>query len=527
MREEAGAGQRDRALLPEVARLLEQLAAVHRSSLTVMQDGHWVASFGTADAGGSAAVAHARLLPAAIHLVVPGDAAVSAPALAEHVAQLVDQVHGLRSDVDLLTEELLERYEEVTLLHEVSSDLGVVVDVRGAAQAALARALKVIPAGLGEVLLGGAESGDLVEVASVRTIDHGDANHAVAHAVAHVSLDRRAQVLVHAGQEVPGTGLVTAEPVLAVPLRFEGTGSDEGAPPGALVLVGHELEPRFSAGEAQLAATLARQLALGIENGRLVSVLRGKERLERELELAAGIQLQLLPAAAPPVAGARARGVCLPAEQVGGDYYDFVMTDDGALTVVVADVTGHGVGPALIMAMTRSVLRAQFASTSSLTQALTATNTTMWDDLLATGLFITVFCVGFDPTSRRLTFVNGGHHPALLRRPDGRVESLDSDGLPIGLLDDPSYEQGEAVLEPGSVLLVFTDGVVENRAPDGSLFGTPRLVEFLTEHGEQPDLIERLLAELEEHRAGAPRQDDITIVELRCDGSGASALEAS
>jgi sigma-B regulation protein RsbU (phosphoserine phosphatase) len=111
--------------------------------------------------------------------------------------------------------------------------------------------------------------------------------------------------------------------------------------------------------------------------------------------------------------------------------------------------------------------------------------------------------------------VNGGHHPALLRHPDGSVQELDSEGMPIGLLPDPGYEQGSISAEPGAVLLLFSDGVVENRAPDGSMFGTPRLIDFLVEHGDRDDLIDRLLAALEQHRAGGPRQDDVTIVEVR------------
>jgi sigma-B regulation protein RsbU (phosphoserine phosphatase) len=337
---------------------------------------------------------------------------------------------------------------------------------------------------------------------------------ALVEAVAVASLERRGELLVHAGQQVPGSRLVAAEPALGVPVQLQGTAVQE-RPPGVLVLVGHGSGRRFSAGEAQLAATVARQLAVGLENGRLVLALRDKERLEHELGLAAGIQAQLLAGAVPAMPGASLRAVCRPAEHVGGDYYDFVRSEDGSVTTVVADVTGHGVGPALIMAMTRSVLRAEFGSSSSLPDALTATNATMWDDLLATGLFITVFALTFDPASRRVRFVNGGHHPALLRHPDGQVDELDSDGMPIGLLPDPGYEDGETALEPGSVLLVFSDGVVETRAPDGQFFGTPRLIDFLAEHGERPDLVDRLLADLEDHRAGAAQQDDVTVVELR------------
>lgn len=510
------------SLAPEVVELLQRLAELHGAALAVRDGaGRQVAMFGTAPGDAVQATAHSVPAEVDVALWVPAGAGVSPAALAEYAAALVGQVGAVRHDLDLMAEELLERYEEVTLLHEVSHDLGVVVDIPSAAQAALDRTLRAIPAQLGKVLVQSQADDGRVTVAQSGTEDPIRA--ALSAAVAQASLGRRGEVLVHAGQRVPGSDMVAAEPALGVPVQLEGAGPGE-QPPGVLVLVGNDSHARFSAGEAQLAATVARQLAVGLENGRLVSALREKERLEHELGLAAGIQAQLLAGSAPVVPGASLRAVCLPAEHVGGDYYDFVVAEDGAVTTVVADVTGHGVGPALIMAMTRSVLRAEFHNSASLTAALTATNATMWEDLLATGLFITVFALTFDPDSGRVRFVNGGHHPALLRHPDGRVEELDSEGMPIGLLPDPGYEDGEAVPEPGSVLLLFSDGVVETRAPDGRLFGTPRLVEFLREEGTHPHLVDGLLAELEKYRAGAPQQDDVTVVEVRIDPPAATAL---
>jgi len=508
-------------LSPEVVLLLRRLIEVHGGFLRIRDAaGGILATFGTGAEAHPVAVSGVAFPALVIECSVPRRSAVAADALAAYAATLVGEVGAILQEVDLLSGELLERYEEVTLLHEVSSDLGVVLDLSTAARSALERTLKAIPARLGRLLV--SEGAELVDVASVGADVWGPARDTLAAAVAEECLRRRATVLVNAGQDVPGVGLTAGEPAVAVPVQLEGIALAATAPSGVLVLLGHELEMRFSAGEAQLAGTVARQLAVGLENGRLVAALREKERLEHELDVAAGIQAQLFPRFAPQVPGVLVRAVCHPAEQVGGDLYDFVVSDEGGLALVVADVTGHGVGPALIMAMTRSVLRAEFANTGSLEDVLTATNTTMWDDLLATGLFITVYAVALQPGCRRMSFVNGGHHPALLRQPDGRVEELNSEGMPIGLLPDPGYEHGSVDLETGSVVLVFSDGVVENRAPDGGLFGTPRLVDFLARHGGEPDLVDRLLATLQEHRAGAPQQDDVTVVELRIAPAGPS-----
>jgi sigma-B regulation protein RsbU (phosphoserine phosphatase) len=328
------------------------------------------------------------------------------------------------------------------------------------------------------------------------------------------------QVMVHAGGLVD-TQLPTSDPVLAVPLLTR-TGSNEVVvPSGVLVLVGHGRDDRFSAGDAQLATAVARQLSLGVENAGIVAQLREKEGLDRELELAAGIQRSLLPAAAPALRHASLAAACLPAAQVGGDYFDFVPGDDGVVYVVVADVTGHGLGPGMIMAMTRIALRAELTGAQSLSSAVAATNGVMWDDLLATAAFITMYAASFDSCTRELTFVNCGHHPALLRHDDGSVEDLDSFGMPLGLLPDPPYEEGSRILEPGELVVMFSDGIVEARAPDASMYGTPRLRQLVSKAGtgSADDLLASLREDLLQFQSGAIQDDDVTLVVLKVESS--------
>ena len=191
---------------------------------------------------------------------------------------------------------------------------------------------------------------------------------------------------LHTGTAYVGPTGPADDPVLAVPLLTHGGGAEKLSTAGVLVLVGHARDDRFSAGDAQLAAAVARQLSLGVENARTVSQLREKEGLDRELELAADIQRSLLPAIAPKLLNASLAAACLPAAHVGGDYFDFVRGDDGVVHAVVADVTGHGLGPGMIMAMTRIALRAELSGAQSLPEAIAAANRVMWDDLVATGV---------------------------------------------------------------------------------------------------------------------------------------------
>jgi sigma-B regulation protein RsbU (phosphoserine phosphatase) len=174
------------------------------------------------------------------------------------------------------------------------------------------------------------------------------------------------------------------------------------------------------------------------------------------------------------------------------------------------------------MAMTRIALRAELSGTQSLPVAVAATNLVMWEDLLATGVFITLFAVSFDSSTRQLSYVNGGHHPALLRHPDGSVEDLDSFGMPLGLVPDPSYEEGLRVLEPGDLVVMFSDGIVEARAPDSMMYGTQRLRELVANAGtgSADALLASLLDDLHDFMAGAVQDDDVTLVVLQVEPQG-------
>jgi PAS domain S-box-containing protein len=157
-------------------------------------------------------------------------------------------------------------------------------------------------------------------------------------------------------------------------------------------------------------------------------------RIMREMELARQIQLSLLPGAPPEIPGVSLAGFCLPATHVGGDYYYFARRDNGGVDLVIADVSGHNIGAALMTAEARAVLRARLATGSSAGQTLTAMNEILLEDLDRAELFITVFCAGYDTASRTLTYANAGHSPPLLYRPGApSCLWLDADGLLMGV----------------------------------------------------------------------------------------------
>lgn len=429
---------------------------------------------------------------------------------------------ALQADLNALTSELLSRYEEVTLLYDLTREMGVVVDLESASQTVLARSLQVIPARFG-VVLAGRRPAELSIVATYGEPDLDDERLSVAFKAAREAMTSGSQVMLSRNEATQGDAVGWLEPVLAAPLQAAEATADRVAS-GALAFVGHAATDRFSAADAQLAAVVAGQLWQGLENARMISELREKERLESDLQLAAEIQRSLLPQRPPEVPGVQLAAACRPAAHVGGDYYDFVCDSADRVTLVVADVSGHGVGSGLIIAMTRGVLRAELRRHESLGAALEATNAVMWDDLVATETYITLFAAQYEPHSGQVRYVNAGHPPALLRRADTSTLSLGSGGLPFGILPDAAYEVSTCCLRPGDSLTVVSDGVVEADSPVGEPFGLLRLRAFLETSGggTAQNLVDHLLAELADHRAGEVPDDDVTVVALTVNDSPSS-----
>ena len=436
------------------------------------------------------------------------------------------ELSALRSDVDSLTVELLDRYEEITLLYDLAKEMGVVVDLEGAAATALRRSLQVIPALFGIVLVG-RRSGGFTTVAACGEAGTEDSRSAIACLAATEAVRAGSPITVNAGHPLMVGGRPLEEPVLVAPLTVSGAATTEANLVGVLAFVGHADSDRFSAAEAQLCAVVAGQLGQGMENARVVKQLREKDRLEADLDVAAGIQGSLLPGHPPLLHGAQLAAACLPAAQVGGDYFDFLPDTHGAVSIVVADVAGHGLGPGLIMVMARSVFRAELRHATSLAAALQATNMVMWDDLVATEAFITVFVARYQPETRILHYANAGHPPALLRHTDGSIEELTGDGLPLGILTTPSYELSSRQLDHGDAVLIFSDGVVEASAPDGGAYGIGRLKTLFQSHGDASpaDVVAKVLAEVAEFEEATIQNDDITVVVLHV--SSAESLKGT
>ena len=253
-----------------------------------------------------------------------------------------------------------------------------------------------------------------------------------------------------------------------------------------------------------------------------------KELLQHELEIAKEVQTSLMPEGDPESPNTDISGWNLPCDATGGDYYDFVELDDGRLAIVLGDVTGHGLGPALIMAATRSYLRSIIQGTQDPSEILIAMNELLCSDL-QDGRFVTMFLCVLDPRTGEVTYSSAGHEsPLVLHGGSDDIDELDSTGVPLGCFDGESYENGPGVrLGRGDMLVILTDGVFEAMNRDKELFGHERLCNTLRDSMAHPaaEVIKTLHRAVEEFRGKAQQQDDITMIVVKMTGSGGEATE--
>jgi sigma-B regulation protein RsbU (phosphoserine phosphatase) len=239
--------------------------------------------------------------------------------------------------------------------------------------------------------------------------------------------------------------------------------------------------------------------------------------LHQELEIARRLQQSALPQSLPEGVACEIAGRMQPAQEVGGDFYDFFTLEGGRIGIAVADVSDKGVAAAFVTGITRVLLRATARLALSPAECLTELNTLLWRDNRV-DVFVTMFYAVLDGATGRLAYANAGHNPPRLVAADGRLSRLErTGGLALAVLPDVAYREASLTLRPGDTLLVYTDGVTDALDAAGNPFGEPRLEEALTGGGsETPEaLLDRLMARVETFAEGAPQADDITCLAMR------------
>lgn len=250
-----------------------------------------------------------------------------------------------------------------------------------------------------------------------------------------------------------------------------------------------------------------------------------RAHLEHQLQVARLIQQTLLPRQAPDLPGWRMYSHYQPAQAVGGDFFDFLLFEDGRLGLIIGDVTDKGMPAALLMATTRSLLRTVAERVGPPGEVLQQVNELLVREI-PPKMFVTCLYAVLDPTTGRLRYANAGHNLPYRSLPDdGAVAELRATGMPLGLMPAMVYEERETTIVPDECLVFYSDGLVEAHNPRREMFGSQRLRDLLGNcAGECPVLIQHLLAEMEAFTGrGSEQEDDVTLVTLQRAGAPEAA----
>ncbi|HSU32626.1 MAG TPA: SpoIIE family protein phosphatase [Bryobacteraceae bacterium] len=292
---------------------------------------------------------------------------------------------------------------------------------------------------------------------------------------------------------------------------------------GVISLGPKRSEVPYSGTDLRLLSAVASQTGLALENARLTESIKQevaqRERINRELEIAREVQERLFPQQLPQVQGLEVAGYCRPALGVGGDYYDFLRLQDGCIGMAVGDVAGKGIGAALMMASLQASLRGQtIRPCSSLSEMIQLINRLVYE-ASSESSYATFFYAQYETSTRILHYVNAGHNAPIVYRNKAvpPILRLHTGGTVIGLLPDCVYQEDQVTLEPGDVLLAYTDGISEAMNHAEEEWEEMRLMQAVAEcHCRSAaDIIKYVLDRVDAFTAGARQHDDMTLAVMR------------
>ena len=287
---------------------------------------------------------------------------------------------------------------------------------------------------------------------------------------------------------------------------------NDGKAIGCLQIDTLDSSRHFDQDELDLLATVAMQAGISVQNAQMHEQALNQRAMDRDLELAREVQLGLLPKNHLQVDGYEFYDFYEAANKVGGDFYDYIDLKDGRFCTIVADVAGHGIASALLMAKFSAEVRFALASTESASLAVRQIN----NSIIQLGLkrFITMILAIVNPAKNTITVVNAGHMDPIIREGSGvREISREIAGLPIGIMEDFEYEEMECTIEPNTTILFYTDGVNESMDQNGNQFGHDRVIETVraTENSAR-QVGERLIAEVKKFEDTSVDNDDTCLV---------------
>jgi len=404
---------------------------------------------------------------------------------------------------------------ELSVLNDLASAIGASLDSEHIVNTIISRCLRAVRAEQGVITLVDRQ-GDRDMRTLVRT-----------------SAGVQGQRSLHVEEAILGWMLINKKPLLLndprSDERFRGVRWDESVRSllcvpllvkseltGVLAVFNKRGSWGFNEDDQRVLSILASQSAQVVETARLYEKEQSLRRIQEELRLAREIQQRLLPKAPPEVPGYDIAAASWPAETVGGDYFDLIVQEGGGLAVCLGDVSGKGLLAAMLMANLQATIRTQALMRASPERCLEHSNRLLWQST-EPHKFVTLFYGILDTESGDLRYSNAGHDRPLLLSDRGRLTCLEEGGLVLGFVESTQYREGVVRMTPGSMLVVYSDGVTDATNEHDEEFGVERLKRVLVESaGESAASVsEAVLEAVRGHAAAAEQSDDITLVVLK------------
>lgn len=347
------------------------------------------------------------------------------------------------------------------------------------------------------------------------------------------------KALVRVGEGISGRVFASHEPIMIKEIKAEeaGPGRDRyrtrslisapvtcfpmkvgGESLGVINVTDRSDGRPFAEEDLHLLTTLSNQAASYLHICRLLEERQSAERLRQQLEIARQIQYRLVPASAPEVEGLDVSGRLITAERVGGDYYDCFTAPDRRPAFVVADVSGHSIGAALIMAAFRSAVRAQRDADYSPAELMQRVNAILYEDLFQAEQFISVVYLQYIRSRQMIKYTAAGHpHPIVWRSAKDSFEASGTSDILLGIEARAVFHEQQTVVSKGDVILMYTDGITEAANPDGERFGRERLLECLEDAvvGSARQIADVIVENVQAFIDPSPPRDDITALVLK------------
>jgi sigma-B regulation protein RsbU (phosphoserine phosphatase) len=455
-----------------------------------------------------------------LEVTAKGRGRVNAAALAKTVGALYESEEETRQ----VAAELSERYEEIDLIYTISEVLGHTIRLSDAAARILREVSDVVGARRA-TLLAVDEGGKVLRIVAAQGMNPSEAEPIEVDDPSSIAARVFREGRIHsynppeagADQTTDRTSRAyRGHAYLSVPVLYATPGGPS-RPIGVINFTDRIGGDAFSSGDRKLVAAIANQIGAALANSRLVSRDLEQQRLRRELELARDLQLKLLPSPLVIAARADVAARCRPAEVVGGDFYNLLPLTGDRVGVMIGDVSSHGFGAALIMALAMAASGIHADSAASPAEVLRRLEESLADELAKTEMFLTLFYGVADPAAGKLVYANAGHPQAFLVGADGTPCRLEATRPPLGLGVGNTKQIDVPWAKRADTLCLFTDGIADATSLRGTRFGEERVLGHVSRmRGRSTlDILNAVMTELDAFTDGADPADDRTIVLLR------------